>query len=521
MQLIIPRDPLAILWRLSQAGYEGYLVGGAVRDLIRLSLHGSKDAGSLRAMDYDFTTNATPQQLLQVFPEGVYENDFGTVSIPVKRLHPTQPAPTPASNDLIHLETATKIHTSLKNPSELSPPATIPHLPDYQVTTFRAEGRYTDHRRPEEVTWGKSLQDDLSRRDFTINAMAIQVDSQFLANLPLNTNEADNALITIPAERYTLIDEFGGMKDLAAQLLRPVGDPATRFEEDALRMLRAIRFAVQLNLQLTDETFAAVAALAADIQHVSWERIRDEFLKMLTSPAPAQAIELLEETGLLHFILPELREGIGIEQGGHHTTDVWTHSLDALDACPSRDAIVRFATLLHDVAKPRTFRVTDDGKITFYNHELIGARLAKSIAQRFRLSKHDIDRMFILVRHHMFYYQPHNTDAAIRRFMRKVGLENINDILDLREGDRLGSGARKTSWRLEEMKERMLSQLHQPFAVTDLKINGNDLMKQFQLKPGPQIGSILQRLFERVAEEPELNEYEKLREMAREMVRGS
>jgi len=276
-----------------------------------------------------------------------------------------------------------------------------------------------------------------------------------------------------------------------------------------LRMLRAVRLSVQLNVALTDETFAAMSGLADQIQYVSWERIRDEFLKMIATDYPAEAVELLDDTGLLHFILPEVREGRGIEQGGHHTTDVWTHSLDALAHCPSHDPIVRFATLLHDVGKPRTLKYVDEDP-TFYNHEIVGAKLAKKIAERFRLSKKEIDRIYILVRNHMFYYQPHNTDASIRRFMRKVGLENINDILDLREGDRLGSGARKTSWRLEEMKQRMVEQLHQPFSVTDLAIDGTDIMESLHIKPGRIIGQLLHDLFEEVMDEPEKNTKEYL-----------
>jgi putative nucleotidyltransferase with HDIG domain len=232
-------------------------------------------------------------------------------------------------------------------------------------------------------------------------------------------------------------------------------------------------------------------------------------MKMLKSDFPAEAIELLDTTGLLTHIIPELLTAKGVEQAGHHTTDVWTHSLDALRTCPSTDPIVRLATLLHDIAKPQTYQRTD-ASITFYNHEVIGARVAKKIAERLRLPKRDVERIFTLVRHHMFHYQPKNTDAAIRRFMRKVGLENIDDILDLREGDRLGSGARQTSWRLEEMKQRMIEQLNQPLSVHDLAIDGHDLMAELKLQPGPKLGQILHELFEKVLEQPELNTKEQL-----------
>jgi tRNA nucleotidyltransferase (CCA-adding enzyme) len=531
MKLSMALEPLFILSTLQSHGYEAYLVGGAVRDLIMYTL--KEQAGEKlppleqTVTDYDFTTNATPEQILAIFPESFYENQFGTVSIAPKHLremlhleHPPGEVTNPSQitkNRVIDVAQATKIHQSLAIPNlqpDPSDPAKQEH--NYEITTYRSEGTYQDHRRPTEVKWGATIEDDLSRRDFTINAMAIQISQPVLTTI-LENADPNQTLFVLETKNYRLIDLYSGMKDLAEGLIKTVGDPAVRFEEDALRMLRAIRFSVQLQMKMTDEIFTAISSLATDIQHVSWERIRDEFLKMIASPQPAFAIELLEETGLLHFILPELLESKGVEQAGHHTTDVWTHSLDALDACPSPDPIVRFATLMHDIAKPRTFRL-EENKITFYNHEIVGSRMAKSIAQRFRLSKKDSDRIFMLVRYHMFYYQPQNTDAAIRRFMRKVGLENIDDILDLREADRLGSGARKTSWRLEEMKQRMIDQLHQPFSITDMEIDGTDLMTHFQVKPGPVIGRVLKTLFEQVMDHPELNTKETLLQKAKEIL---
>lgn len=513
MQLALPFETLFILDTLRRAGFEGYLVGGAVRDALMSNINPKTD--------FDFTTNATPEQIQATFPESYYENTFGTVSITRENLwllaglDPTDLSSSPTHNDQhqpIDLTKATKVHASLQPATELPVAESIDReTEDYEITTFRAEGRYTDHRRPDEVQWGKSLQDDLSRRDFTINAMAISLQPTFLEQFFAHKRSQTDAMtpIVLTPEQYDIIDPYHGQADLTAETLRPVGDPATRFEEDALRMLRAIRFSVQLNINMTDETFAAISGLADQIQYVSWERIRDEFLKMLASEYPAEAVELLNDTGLLHFILPELREGRGVEQGGHHTTDVWTHSLDALANCPSTDPIVRFATLLHDIGKPRTLKYIDEDP-TFYNHEIVGARMARQIAERFRLSKKEIQRIYTLVRHHMFYYQPQNTDASIRRFMRKVGLENINDILALREGDRLGSGARKSSWRLEEMKQRMVEQLNQPFAITDLAIDGTDIMKTLQIRPGREIGQILNQLFEEVLENPEKNTFDTL-----------
>ena len=324
------------------------------------------------------------------------------------------------------------------------------------------------------------------------------------------------ALKHIKGDNFELIDPFDGLKDLEQHLVKTVNEPTERFQEDALRMLRAVRFAVQLNLQINDQTFEAIATHAKLITKISWERISDEFLKIIATDYPAEGISLLDEAGLLEFILPEILECKGVEQGGHHNTDVWTHSLDALKECPSPDPIVRLGTLLHDIAKPQTFEIRDD-KITFYNHEIIGSRMADKIAKRLKFSKNQRQRLFTLVRHHMFYYQPRNKDASIRRFMRKVGLESIDDILDLREADRLGSGARKTSWRLEEMKQRMIDQLNQPMEVTDLAISGHDLMKEFDLKPGAWIGETLNKLLEQVLENPELNTKEKLIELAKKI----
>lgn len=515
MTLRLSLESLYILYTLQQHGYEAYIVGGAVRDLIRASWGISLPEN----IDYDFTTNAHPEQIQALFPEHFYENTFGTVSVTKEHLHTQmglkldEVAPLlepPSRRRVIDLVNATKIHTSLSvaSPAPGSAAMTAKPTEEYQVTTFRSDEVYDDFRRPTSMTWGTTLKEDLERRDFTINALALQVNQDYLKTLfaqPL-TNVVPHDLVPT---QYQIIDHHRGLDDLKAETVRAVGDPQVRFKEDALRMLRAIRFAVQLNLEIEPGTFAAIEGQSELLKFISGERIRDEFMKMIASAYPAEAIELLNETNLLRHIIPELEVTKGVQQGGHHTTDVWTHSIDALRTCPSRDPIVRLATLLHDIAKPQTQQITER-TISFYNHEVIGARIAKKIAERLRLSRAEADRIFILVRYHMFYYQPENTDASIRRFMRKVGLENIDDILDLREGDRLGSGARQTSWRLEEMKERMIEQLHQPMSVHDLAIDGHDIMDHFQLKPGPILGKLLNELFEKVLENPELNTREKL-----------
>jgi tRNA nucleotidyltransferase (CCA-adding enzyme) len=521
MKMYIPLEALAILHTLQQARYQAYIVGGAVRDILRTALHGTQE----QSKDYDFTTDATPQQVLALFTEGFYENKFGTVSITPEHLRAQlglqNPATTeqqtqPTTNRIIDLAAARKIHVSLQSertaPDSTATATTAVTIP-YEITTFRSDGSYTDHRRPETVSWGTSLKEDLDRRDFTINAMALEISQTFLETL--FRQNPTNTTIEILPDQYTIHDPHNGQSHLEKHLITTVRNPHERFAEDALRMLRAIRFSVQLNMQIDPATYQALVTHHELLAHISYERIRDEFLKMLTSDFPKEAVELLDETGLLPYIIPELLDAKGVKQGGHHTTDVWTHSLDALAACPSSDPIVRLATLLHDISKPETFALLN-GQPTFYNHEILGSRLAKKIARRLRLSNAEVDRIFTLVRFHMFYYQPNHTDAAIRRFMRNVGLENIDDILDLREGDRLGSGARKTSWRLEEMKQRMIEQLNQPLDVTDLAISGTDLMETFHLQPGPRIGKLLHNLFEQVMEDATHNTKEKLLKIAQQ-----
>jgi putative nucleotidyltransferase with HDIG domain len=241
------------------------------------------------------------------------------------------------------------------------------------------------------------------------------------------------------------------------------------------------------------------------IKHVSWERIRDELIKTVASPFPADGIMLLFSAGLLEYILPELTAGVNVPQGGHHIYDVFTHSIESLRHCPSSDSILRLATLLHDIGKPKTF-VLREGKPTFYSHEVAGARIAKQIADRLRLSSDQRNFLWKMVRWHMFAYESHMTDSAIRRFMRRVGKEDVPNMMMLRVGDRLGGGSKETSWRLEELKHRIEELMHDPLTVADLKIDGHDVMKILNSKPGPTIGKVLNALFEEILEDPKKNE---------------
>ena len=456
---MLPFSVLSIIKTITEANFSCQLVGGAVRDLLL----------GVPTKDWDFATNATPEQILPLFCESFYENAFGTVMVAQKHLKEQFGFDAPQDEDNLV----------------------------FDITTYRSDGSYRNNRHPETVTWGNTIEEDLKRRDFTINAIALQVTS---------------SLDTISTQKLecTFIDPFNGQVDLEHKLIRTVGQPDERFSEDALRMLRAVRFTVQLKMELDEETASSIKKHAELLKNISWERISEEFMKMLASDAPDHALVRLDELNLLPIILPELLEAKGVKQSGHHIYDVWEHSIRAVATCGSKDPVVRLATLLHDIAKPQTARVTPTGTVTFYSHEVIGARIAKKVAQRLRLSKKDCDRIFTLVRWHMFTYEKHVTDAYIRRFIRRIGIENIDDMMALRTGDRVGSGSKASSWRLEELKERIYNELHQPLKVTDLVVNGNDVMEELQVSPGPIIGQLLNKLFEDVLETPEHNTKEYL-----------
>jgi tRNA nucleotidyltransferase/poly(A) polymerase len=443
MKIQLPEFVDEVLDKFAASGQEIYVVGGAVRDIL---------TGRI-VDDWDFTTSATPEEILKIYPDGFYDNQFGTVGVS---------------------------HPSSENP--------------FEITTFRKEFGYSDTRRPDRVEWGKSLEEDMARRDFTINAMAIK-----------KTGKGD----------YELIDPFGGQKDLDKKIIKAVGEAHDRFSEDALRMMRAIRIAAELGFTIEEETLEAIKKNAPLINKIAKERVKEELFKLLASPNPYQGIILLRNSGLMEEILPELEKCFGVEQkspGRHHIYDVGTHLLMSLKECKSTDPVVRFATLIHDAGKPATYKKLPSGVITFYNHEVISTKIAKSISERLRFSNKEAEKFVTLVRWHQFTVDERQTDSAIRRFIRNVGIDNVMDMLELRVADRLGGGARETSWRLEEFKKRLIEVQKEPFSVRDLKIDGNDVMKELNLKPGPRIGEILDVLFEEVVEKKIPNEKEVLME---------
>lgn len=451
----LPTFVKEILAKFEQAGYEIYIVGGAVRDILQ----------GRQTYDWDFTTNATPEQILQVFPEGFYDNKFGTVGI-----------------------------------------ADQSHEHPYEITTFRREAGYSDRRRPDKVEWGNSLQEDLARRDFTVNAMALGLGEGRSAQNTEEKNKIDSSLCAL--RTMHLHDPFNGQKDLKAKVIRAVGNAVERFDEDALRMMRAVRIAAELGFIIEHQTFEAIKMNSQHIQLVAQERTKTELSKILASNNPYEGIVMLCNSGLATHILPELVSCFGVEQKSperHHIYDVGTHCLLSLKFCPSKDPVVRFATLVHDIGKPKTQKITEKGIITFYNHEVVGARMAKEIANRLRMSHEERDKLWKLVRWHQFTVSEKQSDSALRRFIRNVGRENVQDMLDLRTGDRLGGGAAQTSWRLEEFKKRLEEVQKQPFSIRDLKINGRDVMEILDTGSGPKIGDVLNKLFEEVEEDQTKN----------------
>ena len=446
-------DILGTLWG---AGHAAYVVGGSLRDTL---------LGRL-ADDWDLATDALPEQTQALFPDAVYENRFGTVAVRRRRR-------------------------------------------EYEITTFRSDHDYADFRRPHRVEFGTSLDEDLARRDFTVNAMAWGATPR-----PESGTAAGSAAASGSAQEPALIDPFGGRADVAARLLRAVGDPVTRFEEDALRMVRAVRLAATLGFSLDPATRAAIHARAPLVAHLSGERIAAELGKLLAAEQPSIGLRLLADTGLLDHVSPELAAQRGVGQNKIEGEDLWDHTLRTVDATPVHP-IVRLAALVHDIGKPST---QADGH--FYGHETVGAEQARGFLDRLHEPRIVTDRVTHLVRHHMFKYEPSWSDSAVRRFIGKVGRDAVDELFALREADNIGSGVPPTADGLEELRARIATELAAG-PVLDryaLAIDGNDLIVEFGLAPGPQLGRILDALVERVIEDPALNDAPALLLLARDIV---
>lgn len=475
MRYPVPIPVCETLTTLEKSGFAAYIVGGSLRDILL----------GRTPKDWDITTDALPEKIQELFPDSVYENSFGTVGVKVPRFLPGTPVD--HEHDII------------------------------EVTTFRTESGYSDSRHPDSVTFVTTLEDDLARRDFTINAIAGKVASteggQDLKNEFLTTIE--------------ITDPFHGVADLEKRILRSVGNPTSRFSEDALRLIRAVRLLTELESdknalsgwKIDDETLVALKQLAPHIKEVAQERIRDEFSRIILSRRPAFGVALLLETGLLQGIIPELVEGVGVTQNLHHIYTVWEHNLRALETCPSEKLSVRLATLLHDVAKPRT-KNGEGLHSTFYNHDHVGARMTRKILDRLRYPKQVIDHASMLVDNHLFYYNVGEvTEASVRRLIKRVGLEHMDDLMAVRIGDRLGSGVPKAKpYKLRHLEYMIEKVSNDPTSVKMLKVNGLLLMEKLNLRPSPKIGALLDCLLAEVIEDPTKNTESWLLDRAQELM---
>jgi putative nucleotidyltransferase with HDIG domain len=479
---LIPPEVSYVTKTLEKGGFEAYLVGGCVRDLL---LH-------KKPKDWDVTTNATPEQIQKIFPDTFYENTFGTVGVKTKVIRETN-SEMPG-----------------KEPGAVTPDPTLEVI---EVTPYRTEAEYSDNRRPDTVTFAKNLSDDLKRRDFTINALALKIE-------PL----AGDSTGLVHKEHLT--DLYKGQEDLAAKIIRTVGSADERFGEDALRMLRAVRFAAELGFEIHSDTKKAIGQNATLLKNISQERIRDEFVKIISSDRPMLGLQLAHDLNILKYIMPELEEGIGTEQNKAHEFDVWEHLMRSVQhgADKKFSLRVRLAALLHDIGKPKSRRKDPTtGQWTFYGHEVVGSRMAEKILARLKFPKKLSDEVLKLVRWHMFFSDTEQISlSAVRRMVANVGTDMVWDLMNLRECDRIGTGRPKANpYRLRKYKAMIEMVMRDPVSVSMLKIDGKRLMEIVEMSPGPRIGFILHALLEDVLENPKLNTAEYLEKRSVELAKLS
>ncbi len=441
--MLIPKEVKNIINKLNKAGFGAYIVGGCVRDFLL----------EAEPQDWDITTSAKPDEIQKVFPDSFYENNFLTVTV----------------------------LTGSKNQK----------LQEIEITTYRSEAKYSDKRHPDEIKFAKNLEEDLARRDFTVNAIALEIQN-------------DN-------EKFKIIDIFNGQEDLKNKTIRTVGNPEERFSEDSLRMLRAARFATTLGFKIEPETAKAIKKNSIWLEAISKERIKDEFLKIIMADAAHQGVDLLRELGILKFIVPELEENYGVGQNKHHIYDCYQHALKSLEYTAKKkfNMYVRLAALFHDIGKPRV-KVGEGPESTFYNHEVVGAKMAFLILNRLKFSKKDIEKITKLVRYHLFYYNVGEvSESSVRRLVKNVGFENIEELLQVRQADRIGSGVPKAEpYKLRHLKYIIDKVSQDPISVKMLKVDGRDIMDILKIKPGPKIGQILDVLLGLVLDDPKKNKKE-------------
>ncbi len=455
---------------LLKEGFQCYLVGGALRDVVM----------GIEPDDYDLATDALPEEMLGIFPRSVSTGiRFGTVTVLIR-------------------EGAGERH-------------------EVQVTTLRSEQQYVDGRWPTHVKFVKDLDEDLSRRDFTFNSMALDFSSAKLDGKD-------------EIKKWEIYDPFGGRKDMERKIVCAVGEPEERFTEDGLRAFKACRMAAQLGFDVDQETFKAIKNTIPVARKVSMERIRDEFMKMMKNSAkPSIGIELMRTSGLLEIFMPELLECCDVDQPLFHTFDVYTHLLRTVDAAPVG---IRLSALFHDIGKPK--KAMPDGH--FYGHDIEAEAMTRTIMKRMKFSKAEIERTAKLVRHHMFYYPVLDenaneqeieqyeakkwTDAAVRRFIARVGEENIDDLFELRIADASANPATVFQPKEIELLQKRISEVREKdmaLKIADLEIDGHDLM-ELGVEAGPKMGEIMKALLDKVIEDPKLNDKEVLKRLAGEMI---
>lgn len=449
--LDVPLPVLQLCKTLKNAGFEAYLVGGCVRDLLI----------KREPKDWDITTNATPEQIQSLFTDTFYENTYGTVGVVTE------------SED--------------------------PKLKVIEVTPYRIESGYSNARHPDQVQFSDTIEADLKRRDFTINAIAYEPTT------------------------HELLDLHGGREDLTRAVLRAVGDPNERFREDALRMLRAIRIAAEIDFAIDGETAAGIVQNATQLEKISRERVRDELVRIIMSPRPMQALYIAQKLGILKFVLPDVEDGLGVDQNQAHSFDVFEHLLRSLQHAADKNwsLEVRLAALLHDVGKPASRRWSHEKKDwTFHGHEVIGARMSKKILQDLKFSRETIETVTSLIRWHMFFSDPDTiTLSAVRRVIANVGKDHIKELLDLRICDRIGTGRPKEQpFRLRKYMSMVDEALRDPISVGMLKIDGKIIIEISDEKPGPRVGWILHALLEEVLDEPQKNTEAYLEQRTRQLL---
>jgi len=455
MKITIPKEIRAAIAILSEAGFEAYLVGGCVRDFL---------IGRIPS-DWDITTNAKPGKIQELFPNSFYENKFGTVSIVT------------GSED--------------------------PRLRAIEITPYRVEGKYSDKRHPDEIRFAEKLEDDLGRRDFTVNAVALKIEN--------GNGDSDE---------YQTIDPYNGQADLEKKIIKAVGTASERFEEDALRIMRAIRIANELGFSIEKETEKALKNKSNLLKLIAKERIRDEFTKMIMSPKPSLGIEFLKKYEILKFFFPEMEEGFEVGQNKHHIYTVWEHNLKALDHAASErwPLVVRMAALLHDIGKPRSKRGNGHDS-TFYGHEIIGAKMALQILSRLKYPKEFIEKVSKLVRFHLFYYNVDEvTESSVRRLISKVGSEDMEDLIRVRICDRIGSGVPKAEpYKLRHFRFMVEKLQRDPISQKMMKIDGDRIKELTGLPQSIRVGLIVNALLEEVLDDPAKNTEEYLENKVTEL----